>query len=218
MLQGTLVGELFKKFLDLLLPSPEVNSIRSKQQLGKYLLKLISIVDSYSFECERIKNLLESGMSNSDPIKFDRRSSESVTRLSRLANEFAEIIREIEYLKVFDSELIRSFHSSMTFELGNPLLGYVGLLDEAECLDASYDAKSKTFTLSFAATYYGTPAPGPEQLLRNYSLSNSDDINDLINTLNNVQKTIKESLIMASKFLREHFTPDELFPIRDELS
>ena len=217
MLNETLVGELFKKLLNLLLPNIDVKNSRYKQQLGRYLLKTISIVDSYSFECDRIKDLIMSNLIDSEIKLFDRRMSVSVARLRRLTTEFAEVLREIEYLKVFDPELIRSFHSSMRFEVGLQLLGYVGLLDEADCLDASYDPQSKALTLTFAEACYGTPAPGPQQVKRKYSLSNLEDLKDLKFKLQQIQETIKESYCQSAKFLRKHFTPAEIFPIRKEL-
>jgi hypothetical protein len=217
MLNETLVGELFKKLLSLLLPNTDVKNSQYKQQLGRYLLKTISIVDSYSFECDRIKDLIKNNLIDSKIKLFDRKMSVSVARLSRLTTEFAEVLREIEYLKVFDLELIRSFHSSMELELGNPLLGYVGLLDEADCLDVSYNPQSKALTLTFAEAYYGTPASGPEQVKRKYSLRNLEDRKALKVKLQQIQKTIEKSHCQAAKFLRKHFTPAEIFPMREEL-
>jgi len=212
------LADLLVKLLNSLLPSKESKGCRDQKNLGRYLMRIASIVDAYVYDGGRLRESLEPQYRSRHPTTDrDLRFASSTRRLTSLTQEFGETLAEIDYLKLFDDRFHEALQTSYAFEMGMPWITRVGALSEVRHGRVTYDTAENKLRIISANRGQTPMFGGLHTTTFEYDLDDESDRKQLLKMVNEVMRSLDQSYSRIAQFVQEHFRPKDLFRMRKEM-
>lgn len=217
-----LFGKALSAIIEHLLPSPEMARYRDKRTLGRRLLRIAWLLEDFSDAFGRLQVALrEIGVKDAESFMhyLDQRFNvkQAFDHLNEMIPVLEKDLAELKYLKLFDRGfyklLIRAFdgEAEVRHDLGDLLLHELGSMGYAMKVDRCKLRQEAWLHVGAGPQ----PVLEPQEQLREIDISKLIGSGELLDLIAAVAGDVESCSTRMGTFIREHFTVEELFPVRN---